>query len=319
MFPSYVTGFMSSPQIQERRLRLHTKRIAGDPSSRVSTLDISLGAPYLPALLHAGCTRFIGWPSARRRRDGVGHRVGLVVHARAGVHSRKHRRVRNENEAHDHSGRRRARCDSCGARRRGEGGCGRRSRHHDLDRSEPADGRHAGGDRMGNRPRCDRQRRRQELRRHPRSSRHRCRRGRSRRDRRRARLDRPARGQRPRRADLPQAGGEGAVPGVHAERVLVRPRRQEALRRPDADREHRPRREHRARQGPDDLRAARGGGARLQAQEVRATSPSPSSRAPAATRTTCIPSSRVSAATSSARTAPATSTRRTSASRTRTS
>ena len=75
-------------------------------------------------------------------------------------------------------------------------------------------------------------------------------------------------------------------------------------------REHRPRRQHAARQGADDVRAAREGGARVQEEEAAATSPSPCRRARAATRTTCTRSSPVSAATSSARTRPATSTRR---------
>ena len=79
-----------------------------------------------------------------------------------------------------------------------------------------------------------------------------------------ARLDRPAGRERSRRAALPEQGRLGAVPEVHARRVLVRHRRQEALRHPGADREHRPAREHEARQGPDDLRAARERGARRQ-------------------------------------------------------
>jgi arabinogalactan oligomer/maltooligosaccharide transport system substrate-binding protein len=41
--------------------------------------------------------------------------------------------------------------------------------------------------------------------------------------------------------------GQGAVPEVHARRVLVRHRDQEALRNPGAGREHRPAREHEAR------------------------------------------------------------------------
>ena len=109
---------------------------------------------------------------------------------------------------------------------------------------------------------------------------------------------------------FPKQATLGAVPDVRARRVLVRHRGQAPLRRARRARERRPRREHEARQGADDVRAAREAGARLQEEEQR----QPRHRRPAgrrpATRTTCTRSSPVSAATSSARTRRATSTRR---------
>ena len=68
---------------------------------------------------------------------------------------------------------------------------------------------------------------------------------------------------------------------------------------------------------PTTFARPRGAGARGRRRRRSRRSASPSSRARAATRTTCTRSSPASAATSSARTRPATSTRRTSASRTR--
>ena len=84
---------------------------------------------------------------------------------------------------------------------------------------------------------------------------------------------------------------------------------------PGRDREHRPVRQHEAREGPEELGRVPDPGAGFK-RRTRRRSPSPSSRAPAGTRTTCIRSSRACAATSSARTRAARSTRPTSASRT---
>ena len=77
-----------------------------------------------------------------------------------------------------------------------------------------------------------------------------------------------ARRQRPRAAAVSVGGGQGAVPEVHARRVLVRHRGQEALRHPGAGREHRAAREHEARpEDSDDVRAARVDGAGPQEEE----------------------------------------------------
>ena len=56
---------------------------------------------------------------------------------------------------------------------------------------------------------------------------------------------------------------EDELPGVHAERLLLRDGGQEAVRRADVGREHRPRRQHEAREGPDDVLAARERGAEV--------------------------------------------------------
>ena len=89
----------------------------------------------------------------------------------------------------------------------------------------------------------------------------------------------------------PSKARQCPVPGVHAQRVLVRNGRQEAVRHARRGREHRPRRQHGARQGADDVRAARDRGARSSRRRSAQPSASPFSRAPAATRTTCTRSS----------------------------
>ena len=96
------------------------------------------------------------------------------------------------------------------------------------------------------------------------------------------------------------AADKKQFPAYTLQRVLVRHGRQEAVRRPRGHREHRPRRQHEAREGPDDLLAARDRGARREEEDAPRPSASPCSRAPAETRTTCTRSSPASAATSSA-------------------
>ena len=121
--------------------------------------------------------------------------------------------------------------------------------------------------------------------------------------------------QRPRPAAEPAQGDPRPVPALHARLVLVRHRRQAALRRAR-------RVENIGLVVNTKLAKVPKTFAELEQRRWRsrrrraATSPSPSSRARTATRTTCTRSSRVCAATSSGRTAPATSTRPTSASRT---
>ena len=88
-----------------------------------------------------------------------------------------------------------------------------------------------------------------------------------RRDRRRARLDRRGRCQRIGAAALAVRRDEEAVPRVRTERVLVRHRDQEALRRARRAREHRALHEHEAREGSEVVRRPREAGAGGEAQD----------------------------------------------------
>ena len=115
-----------------------------------------------------------------------------------------------------------------------------------------------------------------------------------------------------------KAVAQGAVPEVHARRVLVRHRRQEALRHPGRrSRTSASLVNTKLAKVPTTFAQLESEALACQEEEPPRLRHLPSSRAPAATRTTCTRSSRASVATSSARTGPATSTRRTSASRTR--
>ena len=67
----------------------------------------------------------------------------------------------------------------------------------------------------------------------------------------------------------PRTAIRDQFPAYTLDCVLVRHRREAALRRSRGRREHRPRRQHRARQGAEDLRGARVRRARLQEEEER--------------------------------------------------